>query len=109
MTIWENFTSQLTSKDKAMMICEYYQNIKEGHMGSCCTNECPFKKRGDSCKIYNKTKGKLVPDNKLEKILNSEGNESKKPVKSCENCYYSDLWYYACCDRCKNKNKFQEK
>ena len=72
MTIWENFISQLTPKDKALMICEYYQNIKEGYMGSCCTNECPFKKRGDSCRIYNQTKGKLVPDNKLDEILGSE-------------------------------------
>lgn len=72
MTIWENFISQLTPKDKALMICEYYQNIKEGHMGTCCTDECPFKKYGGFCKIYNQTKGELVPDNKLDDILGSE-------------------------------------
>ena len=33
--------------------------------------------------------------------------KSKKPVKSCKNCFYSDLWYYACCDRCNNKNRFR--
>jgi len=72
MTIWENFITQLTPKDKALIICEYYQNIKEGNMGTCCTKECPFKKYGGFCKIYNKNKGILVHSTKLDDLLNSE-------------------------------------
>ena len=72
MTIWEKFIAQLTPQDKALMICKYYQNIKEGFAGSCCTNECPFKKREGLCKIYNKYTGKLISETKLDELLGNE-------------------------------------
>ena len=32
-----------------------------------------------------------------------------KVKRNCKDCIGSDLWYYAMCSECKNKNKFSKR
>lgn len=73
MTVWEKFISDiLNNYKKEDLICQYYSKLYGGNKGTKCSKQCPFRKFGGHCALYNENGNRRVNRTEIEEILNSE-------------------------------------
>lgn len=73
MTVWEKFISDiLNNYKKEDLICQYYSKLYGGNKGTKCSKQCPFRKFGGHCALYNERGNRRVNRTEIEEILNSE-------------------------------------